>query len=623
MRKTHLHFLTGLILCFLTFIFGANALAGICCLCHPGNAQKTNICLLTDAKSCAALPQGVSNQHISDFTCQGATLSDAQCQTTAKKGVCTTVAGAADYGGPADAAISNATPLVVPKLGVDIPGLTFSNQPLLKDGKIAIPFLAQYISAMYRLLIGFATVAAAVMLVWGGFKYMLNPISGQIQYKDTIQNAIIGLILVLGTYVILANVNPATTGLKPLEVTFVTRDPYGDLLAANGTAEPETGTAALERMFEESGHGYLLPGAPTPPPVEALQESEKIDVSSIAYDTALGGPANISKYCSTPEQAAAATTYQEKMKLLAKAIMGIYNVCVKNSKCVYSAGTNTQSDGTISAAPFPDGALNFMVGHKIQNAMPEVIWPNDPDCVDAWYRRGDYDRNKKNSYAPAAAKKRECITNEKDRILNMYQEYVKIPMEQAKVYASDCGTLVFLAYTCAGFVDQKKIQPPFEQTKGQINSYYYGPNALHQFDDNPRMILAAHMNQELESLAAPKGGFKFGDWVYTCCGGPEGQNNAHWYLYTGGRPDVPFSFIEMGGKDNGTNVPGVGHVGGVGVKIGSIQDDVGAKTSPRHAFYDQPGVFSLPPSYNLNTGLIFVWRPLGEIPTPEPAPATP
>ncbi|MDE2172767.1 MAG: hypothetical protein KGJ33_02395, partial [Patescibacteria group bacterium] len=67
----------------------------------------------------------------------------------------------------------------------------------------------QYIQYAFNLMIALAAVAAVVMLVWGGFEYVLSAVPGtKSDGKARVTNAVIGLVLVLCTYLILKTINP-------------------------------------------------------------------------------------------------------------------------------------------------------------------------------------------------------------------------------------------------------------------------------------------------------------------------------------------------------------------------------------------------------------------------------
>jgi hypothetical protein len=113
-----------------------------------------------------------------------------------------------------------------PILNVPIPGVNLS--PVVKDQDIAyVPFLAEYIVGIQKYLIGIALIAAAIVLVYGGANYILSGTGAKIKdSKEIIQDALIGLTLVLGAYVILANINPNLASLPTLMVPVVKSEPF-------------------------------------------------------------------------------------------------------------------------------------------------------------------------------------------------------------------------------------------------------------------------------------------------------------------------------------------------------------------------------------------------------------
>lgn len=69
--------------------------------------------------------------------------------------------------------------------------------------------LAEYLSAVFSVIISVGAVLAVIMIMWGGFEYMT---SESIQSKGagvkTIQHAVVGLLLLLMSYLILYVINP-------------------------------------------------------------------------------------------------------------------------------------------------------------------------------------------------------------------------------------------------------------------------------------------------------------------------------------------------------------------------------------------------------------------------------
>lgn len=82
--------------------------------------------------------------------------------------------------------------------------------------------LAEYINAAYRYLVSIVLVVAIVMVVYGGFRYLVGAGVGGVQRgKEIIRDAIMGMLIVLGAYVILQTVNPATVSLSGIQPTKV------------------------------------------------------------------------------------------------------------------------------------------------------------------------------------------------------------------------------------------------------------------------------------------------------------------------------------------------------------------------------------------------------------------
>ncbi len=122
---------------------------------------------------------------------------------------------------PGDDAPERPFSSITPNLSVSIPGLTFTPASV-ENGYIEVPFLAQYISAIQRYLIGLAGLAAVIMIVYGGFLYLLGSSIGEVgQGKAIVTDAIIGLCITLGAYFILYTVNPNLTALNALRLPYI------------------------------------------------------------------------------------------------------------------------------------------------------------------------------------------------------------------------------------------------------------------------------------------------------------------------------------------------------------------------------------------------------------------
>lgn len=102
------------------------------------------------------------------------------------------------------------------RLSIYIPGVTVMLADETGTKHPYVQSMACFIADIYRYLAGVAGILAVVMMIYGGIKYTVsfgNPSTLQ-DARDTVSSAMIGLALVLGTYVILNFINPALTSLK-------------------------------------------------------------------------------------------------------------------------------------------------------------------------------------------------------------------------------------------------------------------------------------------------------------------------------------------------------------------------------------------------------------------------
>ncbi len=85
--------------------------------------------------------------------------------------------------------------------------------------------LGDYISVLYRFLAGGIVIVSAVMVMWGGFKWLTaSGNTGRVQdAKDVIYSSVIAILLVLGSYILLFTINPQLVSLKLPDISSVVR----------------------------------------------------------------------------------------------------------------------------------------------------------------------------------------------------------------------------------------------------------------------------------------------------------------------------------------------------------------------------------------------------------------
>lgn len=110
-------------------------------------------------------------------------------------------------------AISSASELNLTYPTIDIPGV----------GKVTLSLgmdLNRLVAWFYYFIVGIAGFAAFIMLVWGGFRWLTsagNPAAIS-DAKDRIFSALLGLLIILASYLILKVINPELLmlNLRPL-----------------------------------------------------------------------------------------------------------------------------------------------------------------------------------------------------------------------------------------------------------------------------------------------------------------------------------------------------------------------------------------------------------------------
>lgn len=158
------------------------------------------------------------------------TDSETSCGSVDCATVCTD-GGYSDTSAVTTSSSSNPTvSYPTPQLEIKIPGVSFTAPftVLVKDGTgISSNFIGQYISGVYKFLIGFAIVIAIVMMMIGGLQYVAGASSGDIEKaKSRIRNAVEGFVLLLFVYVILFTVNPNTTLFPNLSLLVIPETPF-------------------------------------------------------------------------------------------------------------------------------------------------------------------------------------------------------------------------------------------------------------------------------------------------------------------------------------------------------------------------------------------------------------
>lgn len=118
----------------------------------------------------------------------------------------------------------------------------------------------QVVNGIYRLSIRIAGAVAVAMFVYGGIMYMTQPFGvsegGVGKAKEKMQNAILGLLMLLATWVIFNQINPDILSLK------VNAKPLEALKSATPTQQAPTETipTRINNSGEIEGAGTVTSG---------------------------------------------------------------------------------------------------------------------------------------------------------------------------------------------------------------------------------------------------------------------------------------------------------------------------------------------------------------------------
>jgi hypothetical protein len=124
-----------------------------------------------------------------------------------------------------------------PLLKIKIPGLTFSSADVDSlvieepDGSkyISIPFLGEYLSAVYRYSLAAMGIIAIIMIIVSGIQWMLPTGQDNITAaKKRILGAITGLLIASSSYIILYTINPELVRFQNLKIQIIPSRPYGN-----------------------------------------------------------------------------------------------------------------------------------------------------------------------------------------------------------------------------------------------------------------------------------------------------------------------------------------------------------------------------------------------------------
>lgn len=167
---------------------------------------------------------------------------------------------------------------VMPKLQIKIPTLQpFTSEGLQKAdiaGYAYIPFLGQYIAGIYKWAVLVGAIVATIMILFGGLMYIISHgDAAQISSaKERIQGALIGLFILLGSYIMLYIINPDLVTFKSLKVQVIDRKTFtveDEADSVEGSAPSSIAVVSGDNISNPAGKQL------TPEMIEAVQQAAK------------------------------------------------------------------------------------------------------------------------------------------------------------------------------------------------------------------------------------------------------------------------------------------------------------------------------------------------------------
>ena len=126
-----------------------------------------------------------------------------------------------------------------------------------------VPWIGQYIAAIYKYAIGIVGILAGIMIVVGGLLWLTagGAADRVSTAKSFIESSLVGLVIALTSYLLLYAINPNLVGFESLKVKYIERSVMDPLMS--------------HELFQEDTPGMPASGAPV------VSSSGAVDVSTL------------------------------------------------------------------------------------------------------------------------------------------------------------------------------------------------------------------------------------------------------------------------------------------------------------------------------------------------------
>ncbi|MDO8499181.1 MAG: hypothetical protein Q7S66_00800 [bacterium] len=131
---------------------------------------------------------------------------------------------AAEQAGTAVITVTNLIQDINDKINIKIPGLNFTklSSQLDPEGNLLIPWIAEYISAIYNYAMIVGSIIAVVIIIVNGARVIIS--AGGEQKGTAIKHigqVVVGLVILWGSYAIMYTLNPNLVSFKALKIQYI------------------------------------------------------------------------------------------------------------------------------------------------------------------------------------------------------------------------------------------------------------------------------------------------------------------------------------------------------------------------------------------------------------------
>lgn len=218
---------------------------------------------------------------------------------------------------------------------------------------------SQYVNEIFKISISLGAILAVLMIVYGGFEYMTSEaLGGKKGGLSKIQNAFLGLLLLVSVVIILQIINPCI-----LEISVFTRE--------GGTCSPPTVAPALTNATQSGGTGgfqlrnLIPPGLFPGTPEERANEGGLIFAEELRSSDCAGPIVSLcmpSASYQAQNPSAVATARNADNKCTDEENYDLQQACVAKVDQAVNLGTGLQSNQMILAGGAPVAMCTGMTG---------------------------------------------------------------------------------------------------------------------------------------------------------------------------------------------------------------------------------------------------------------------